>query len=156
MHVEVREIPLRKAVCMSHQGQYFMIGKTFEQLGTWLQEAKVGTENFIALYYDDPEVTPVSELRSDAGAFVPDDFVSDDPRVHVVDVAGGTYAVGKYVGPYDGLPGAWGELIGKWLPSSGYTICDAPCFEVYIDDCAKVPAAELRTDVCVPVKPPAG
>jgi AraC family transcriptional regulator len=156
MKVEIRQFEPRKAVCMSHQGPYFMIGQTFGRLGAWLAETGVEAGLGLGIYYDDPDVTPAAELRSDAGAFVADGFVTDDPRVHVVDVAGGMYAVGTHVGPYDGLPNAWGEMIGKWLPASGYAFGDAPGFEVYLDDCSKVPAAEVRTEICVPVKAPTG
>jgi AraC family transcriptional regulator len=156
MQVEIRHFPPRKAVCMSHQGPYFMIGRTFGQLGAWLQETGIEAGPHLGLYYDDPGVTPPEELRSDAGVFVSEDFVTDDPRVHVVDVAGGAYAVGTHVGPYDGLPNAWGEMVGKWLPASGYAFGDAPGLEVYLDDCAKVPPAEVRTEICIPVKAPTG
>jgi DNA gyrase inhibitor GyrI len=47
-------------------------------------------------------------------------------------------------------------MIGKWLPSSGYAFGDSPGFEVYVDTCSKVPAAEVRTEICVPVKTPTG
>jgi AraC family transcriptional regulator len=152
MQVEIRQFPPRKAVCMSHRGPYFMIGQTFCQLGSWLKEAGIAPELTLGIWYDDPDITPVEELRSDAGAFVPDDFVSDDPRVHVVDIAGGAYAVATHIGPYDGLSNAWGELCGKWLPASGHTFGEGSCFEVYLDDCAKTPPAELRTELYVPIK----
>lgn len=44
------------------------------------------------------------------------------------------------------------ELAGKWLPSSGYAFGDQPGFEVYLDDCSKAPPAELRTEICVPIR----
>jgi AraC family transcriptional regulator len=156
MHVEIRQLEPRRAVCLSHHGPYFMIGKTFDQLVSWLKETGLDAGPPLGIYYDDVDVTPAAELRSDAGVFVPDDFVTDDPRVHVVDIAGGLYAVGMHVGPYDGLAHAWGEMLGKWLPASGYAFGYAPGFEVYIDDCSKVPAAEVRTEICVPVKAPTG
>lgn len=156
MQVELREMEPRKAVCMSHQGPYFMIGKTFGELGAWVQENGVNAGPGIGIYYDDPDATPVAELRSDAGVFVPNDFETTDPRVHVIEVAGGLYAVGTHVGPYDGLPNAWGEIVGKWLPSSGYAFGDAPGIEVYIDDCSQVPAEQVRTEICIPVKTSAG
>jgi AraC family transcriptional regulator len=152
MQVEIRELEPRKALCMAHRGPYFMIGQTCMKLFEWLKEAGVTAGHGVCLYYDDPEATPAAELRSDAGAFVPNDFVTDDPRVHLVEVAGGKYAVGTHVGPYDGLPNAWRDLVGKWLPASGYAFGDAPGFELYLDDCAEVPPSQVRTEVCVPIK----
>jgi len=152
MQVEIREMGPRKAVCFAHRGPYFMIGQTFGKLGAWLAETGLTPGLGIGIYYDDPEATPADELRSDAGTIVPDDFVTDDPRVHIVDVAGGTYAVGLHAGPYDGLPNAWGEMVGKWLPASGYSFGASPGFELYLNDCTKVPPDELRTEICVPVR----
>ena len=94
MRVEIRQLEPRKAVCMTHRGPYFMIGQTFGQLGAWLKETGLDAGPGLAIYFDDPEATPAAELKSYAGVFVPDGFVSDDPRVQLVDVAGGSYAVG--------------------------------------------------------------
>jgi DNA gyrase inhibitor GyrI len=47
-------------------------------------------------------------------------------------------------------------MIGNWLPSSGYAFGDSPGFEVYVDCPSKGPAAEVRTEICVPVKAPTG
>jgi AraC family transcriptional regulator len=152
MQVQIREFKPRKAICMTHVGPYFMIGQTFGQLGSWLAETGLTAGPGLAIYHDDPEATPAAELKSEAGMFVPDDFVTSDSRVHVVEIAGGTYAVGTHVGPYDGLPRAWGEMVGKWLPASGYAFGDSPGLEIYLDDCSKVPPAEVRTEICVPVK----
>ena len=151
MQVEIRELLPRKAVCLDHVGPYFMIGRAFGELGEWLRENNIPMSSTLGIYYDDPEVTPVDELRSSAGAFVPDDFVSSDPRFTVVTVAGGKYAVATYIGAYDGLPNAWSDLIGKWLPSSGYAFGTAPGLEIYLDSCCEVSPAELRTKLCIPV-----
>lgn len=152
MQVEIREMEPRKAACISHKGPYFMIGSAFGQLGAWMKEAGVPEGPTVGIYYDDPEVTPAEELRADAGVFVTNDFTTNDPRVHIVDIPGGTYAVGTHRGPYDGLPNAWAEMSGKWLPASGYSLGDSPGIEVYVDDCSKVPVEEVRTEICIPVE----
>jgi AraC family transcriptional regulator len=151
MQVEIREIAPRKAVCMSHRGPYYMIGQTFERFGAWLNENNLETQGRLALFYDDPEATPVNELRSDAGAFVADGYTTNDPNVHVVDVAGGTYAVATYIGPYDGLSNAWNEFGGKWLPGSGYSFAQAASFEVYLNGCHETDPSQLRTELYIPV-----
>ncbi len=152
MKVEIRELPSRKAVCMAHKGPYFRIGETFRKLRNWRAENGIDAGMDIGLYYDDPSATPPDELRSDAGAIVADDFAIQDPRVHIVDVVGGAHAVYAHVGPYDGISNSWMEMYSKWLPASGYTFGDGVCFEMYVDDCDKVPQDDLRTDLCLPVK----
>jgi AraC family transcriptional regulator len=121
------------------------------KLGGWLQETGTNGGPIVCLYYDDPKVTPVEQLRSDAGAVVPENFATDDPRVHMVDLRGGTYAVTTHVGPYDGLGPAWEQLVGKWLPSSGYSWGDGPCFELYLNDCREVGPENAKTELCLPV-----
>ena len=108
-----------------------MIGQTFGQWGAWSQEAKIEHGMGVAFFYDDPESTPPDKLRSDAGAFVSNDFVTTDPAVHIVDVAGGSYAVATHLGSFDGLPNAWNEFSRSPLPD-GYTYRNAPPFEVYV------------------------
>ena len=152
MEVEIRTLESRKIVCMPHTGPYYMIGATFDALAGWLKENQVEVGLTAALYYDDPDVTPVEQLRSDAGAFVPDDFTTNDTRVQVKEITGGLYAVTTHIGHYDGLNSAWGRFVGEWLPSSGYTFPDTPCFEVYLDDCSVTPPAEVRTELCIALK----
>ena len=129
---------------------YYTIGGTFAQFGQWMAEAGLTAGPGVALYYDDPGTTPANELRSDAGAFVQDSFKSSDPRVHIVDVPAGQYAVATHTGHYQGLPDVWGQIM-KWTPPAGYSFAQAPGLEVYLNDCAVTPADELRTELHVPL-----
>ncbi len=151
MKLEIRELQPRKAVCMSHSGPYFMIGQTFGKIGAWLKENNVETQEGVGLYYDDPESTSADQLRSDAGAFVAASFTTVDPAVHIVDVAGGAYAVAVHTGPYDGLPNAWGELMGTALPE-GYTYRSGSPFELYVNDMMTTPSEKLVTELWVPAQ----
>lgn len=152
MNIEIRELPTRKAAVMAHQGPYYMIGQTFGRFVAWAGQNGVPFRQGIGIYYDDPETTSADQLHSDAGTFVPDDFTTEDPQVRVIEVPGGTYAVATYVGPYEGLGRAWGELCGQWLPQSGHSYGDGPGLEVYVDDCSTVPPDQLRTELYAPVK----
>jgi AraC family transcriptional regulator len=153
MQVEIRELEPQKAVCVEHRGPYHQIGKAFGEIAQWTRETGLAADTFVGLYYDDPRFTPEAELRSAAGAIVPGGFATDDPRVRVVDVPGGTCAVATHVGAYEGLPAAWAQLMGEWLPASGYEPVCAPSLEIYPDDCAVVPEDKLRTELRVPVQP---
>ena len=117
MDIDIREAEARRAVCKSHSGPYYMIGKTFGEFYQWAQQAHAPIQNGVGIYYQDPDVTPPDELRSHAGAIVPVDYVPDG-GVDVVDLPAGTYAVATHVGPYDGLSKAWSEL---WAPTSRST-----------------------------------
>jgi AraC family transcriptional regulator len=155
MEVEVREIAPRKAVAMSHRGPYHEIGRTFGQLAGWLKEKGIEAGPFVGLYYDDPSTTPPADLKSDAGALVPDGFSTNDPRVHIIDVGGGKYAVATHVGPYHTMGESWTRLMGEWFPASGCAHRMAPGLEIYVDDCDTVGPENARTELCAPVTAPA-
>lgn len=152
MQVVIRQQEPLKAVCVAHEGAYFMIGKTFETLNQWLTTNQIQPGPQLALYYHDPDVTPLEELKSYAGALVPSDFETDSPEVSVIEIEGGTYAVATHIGPYDGLNRAWAEFVGKWLPSTGNTFSDVPCLELYLDNCQVTPADQVRTELLIPLK----
>jgi len=66
-------------------------------------------------------------------------------------VPAGRYARMRYVGPYEGLAGAWREFTQDWLPTSGQTVGQGVCFEVYHDRPDTVADAQYRTDLHVPM-----
>ena len=75
----------------------------------------------------------------------------DNYGLMLVDIEGGSYAVTTHIGPHEGLSKAWADLC-KWLPPSGYSFGGSTPFELYLNDCAKVQAEELRTDLLMPLK----
>jgi len=152
MHVEIRTRPAFRVLAMRHVGPYPEIGAVFGRLAPWAGQHGVPFQEALAIFYDNPEVVPAAELRSDAGLVVSQDFQSDDPAVHFVEIPTATYAVATYMGHYSGLSGAWGEFIGKWIPQSGHELVDGLSFEVYMNDCTTTAPEELRTDLYVPIK----
>jgi AraC family transcriptional regulator len=152
MNVEIRTSPGFRAICMPHQGAYYLIGQTFGQLFGFLGEKAIATREAIAFYYDDPAITPLEELKSDAGAILIDDYSGADPRAHVVEVKEATYAVATHVGSYEGLNSAWSEFYGKWFPASEHELGEGAPFELYVNNMNEVPVEELRTELWIPVR----
>jgi AraC family transcriptional regulator len=152
MHVDIEQFPATRLATVHHKGPYPEIGKAFEKLGAIAGPAGLfqHARGMIAIYHDDPDATPAEELRSDAGLVVPDETELpeglDEGRIPA-----GRYAKTTHVGPYDGLPEAWGRLMGEWLPSSGHRVGDGPAFEVYVNDMRTTPRDKLRTDLYVPL-----
>lgn len=153
MDAQIKEMPARRAYAMAHKGAYNTIGQTFCQLWSWIQANNVPVRGCIGIWYDDPLITPVEELRSDAAVFVPEDFVCDDPAVHLVEIPAATYAVAIHKGPYDGLGTSWSQFIGQWLPASGYEIGPGICYELYVSDMSTTAPADLITELYEPVQP---
>lgn len=154
MNIEIREVAPRRAVCVAHQGPYYMIGGAFGRIAEWVKSSGTPAQEGIGIYYDDPSMVPADQLHAHAGQLVAEDFTTNDPAVEVVDIPGGLYAVATHMGPYDGLPKAWDEMYNRWFPTSGYEVGPMAPSEVYVTDCAEVPPEQVRTDLYLSLKRP--
>ncbi|MEO0937704.1 MAG: AraC family transcriptional regulator [Pseudomonadota bacterium] len=154
MHdVEIREVPPLHLATLEHRGPYPEIARAFQSLYAIIGAnglfPKIGQG--VAVYFDDPGSTQAAELRSLAGATVPEG--TDLPQsltAHVV--PGGRMAVLTYKGPYSGLPGIYDYLYGTWLATSDVEPADHPSFEVYLNDPTDTAPEDLLTEVCVPLR----
>jgi AraC family transcriptional regulator len=150
MNVEIEQKPAQRVAALTHLGPYSTIGQTFERLGAIVGPAGLLAQpsaQMVAIYHDDPEATPASELRSEAGIIVPDGTALP-PLLHEVLLPAGRYARTTHVGPYDKLGDAWGRLMGSWLPASGERVASGITYEVYRKMDHSRPA-ELETDLFV-------
>jgi AraC family transcriptional regulator len=82
---------------------------------------------------------------------VPDDWAPSGD-LERREIRGGRYAVALHVGPYAELGHVYTWLYGTWLAQSGEEAADAPCIEEYLNDARTVPAAELRTEIWLPLR----
>ena len=149
----IKESVATTVAALAHRGDYQTIPGTFMRLATIAGALGVlGPESrSFGIYYDDPAATPVDELRSEACVSVPDGWVpSGDLQRR--QIRGGRYAVVVHVGPYAELGRAYTWLYGTWLAQSGEEPADAPCVEEYLNDARTVPAAELRTEIWLPLR----
>lgn len=144
--VFVADRPALRVAYRRHRGGYAGIETFWASLMQWAHER--GLHELYGVCPDDPEVTPEDHLRFDACVVVPHEFEPDD-SVTIGEIPGGTYAIGIHVGSFARLADTYLDVIGRWFPTSGYTLSPAPVIEHYLDDPAKVPEAELRTEVCV-------
>jgi AraC family transcriptional regulator len=103
------------------------------------------------VYFDDPEQTPVSQLRSMAGVSVaPDADLGDE--MQRFEIPEGRCAILTYTGPYIEMNKAYNWMFSQWLPSSGEVPADFPMFEQYMNDPRTTPPAQLQTRICLPLK----
>lgn len=66
-------------------------------------------------------------------------------------IPAGRYARATYVGPYEGLAGAWSEFTSDWLPKSGKRVAAGVCYEVYWTPGPAMVGVQTRTDLHIPL-----
>jgi AraC family transcriptional regulator len=153
--VEVKQLPERHVAYVRHIGHYNQIGQAFECLMRWAGPCNLlrsPETKILAIYHDDPDVTPVAKLRSDACITVPAGTpVSGE--LGTMTVPGGLFAVAHVEIDETQYGEAWDRLIGGWMPQSGYQPDDRLCYELYLNDPAQHPDSKHIVDICEPVRP---
>lgn len=122
--------------------------RAFEAVWSWMRQHDVACTNSYALaLYPDPEFNP-RDITFEVGFPVSPDAIADGafeakdlPPVEVASVF--------HVGPYEEMKAAYEALFG-WLEKNGKRPT-GPCREEYLNDPEKVPPAELRTEIMVPI-----
>ena len=154
MDVEIKQLPALRVAAVRHIGPYNEIGKAFDRLGQIAGPAGLITPpatEMLALFHDDPDSTPLDQLKSDAGITVPADATLPAGLTEQ-HVPAGTYASAIHVGSYEHLPDAWARLKSEWLPASGRRPDrSGPSYEVYLNNPMTTPKEELRTEIRMPV-----
>ena len=153
--VDVRELPELHVAYVRHVGRYSEIGKAFRRLMRWagprrllrFPEAKV-----LAIYHDNPDVTPVPRLRADACVTVPEG-TKTKRDIGTMNVPGGLFAVAYVEIDPTQYGEAWDRLIGEWMPQSGYQPDERMCYELYLNNPDKHPEHKHIVEICEPIRP---
>jgi len=140
----------RHLAVVPHKGDYMKISSAFETMAMTMAARGAPTAAMVGVFLHDTRNTPVEDLRSFAGAEVPEGFAITAP-LEPMELAGGAYAVLHFKGPYVGLQAAYDYLFGAWLEASGATLREEPCFEVYHNSPADTAPDDLLTDIYLPL-----
>jgi AraC family transcriptional regulator len=152
MNVELKTMNELRLATLRHIGPYNRISEAFARLGDVVGPAGlIGPESqMLALYHDDPETTPLAELRSDAAISVPEGRAIPETLVEQR-LPDGLYACVTHVGSYEGLPDAWNRFLGEWLPASGHRMKDGVSFEIYRNTPENAAKDALVTELYAPL-----
>ena len=101
--------------------------------------------------YDDMGTVAEKSHRYEAGVAVAA-RTAVPPRLSCGTLPGGRYAVFRHRGPYSTIGHAFDALFAGWVVEAGATFRSAPCLEIYLNDPRTVRAAELLTELCIPVE----
>lgn len=150
LHVDIIELPEQRLATLAHSGPYNRISEAFAKLGSIAGPAGLfGPESaMLAIYYDDPETTPVEELRSDAALRVAAGQPLPATLVEKT-LPAGRYARTTHSGSYASLGDTWALFLGQWLPRSSHRPGSGASFERYLNTPMDVPVEALRTELFI-------
>ncbi len=115
--------------------------------GLFTPEAKL-----IDVSFDNPCITAKDKCRYYACLTVPEE-IRPPAGFGVMDLPAGLHAVKHFEGYVEGLPDAYRELYGEWLPGSGYQPANSPCYAVYSSTPDTHPEGKFVMDICLPIIP---
>jgi len=159
IEVRIETLPTRRLLAIKHRGDYQGIKEAFDRLYQTAAAHNLPMDGIsIGIFYHDPSITPVDQLRSHACLGVPDSCRTVPDGCDLFHLEGGEFAVGIHRGSYYKLHESYRWLYGQWLPSSGREAAARATHEIYPNNPREVPESELITHICLPlasVKQPA-
>lgn len=108
----------------------------FEQLMMWVDGQQIPAKEWVAVYYDNPDVVPAEKLRCDTVVTVDDDFEipANSEGVIRTEVSGGEYAMAAARVVDHDFSTPWYQFFGSLLQDQHYQPAAKPCFERYLND----------------------
>jgi len=153
--IHVQDLPQLHVAYVRHVGRYQEIGKAFRRLMRWAGPRRVfgnADTKVVAVYYDNPDVTPVEQLRADACITIPPGMKTKRD-IGAMDIPGGLFAVAHVEIDPSQYGEAWDRLITDWMPQSGYQPDGRLCYENYLNNPEKHPEGKHIVEICEPVRP---
>lgn len=150
--IEIKEFAPITVASVRHTGPYSKCEVAFNKLFSWATQEKIPVKEalFLGIPHDDPATTLPENLRYDACVEIPQDMTVSG-NITKQNVEGGRYACYLMKGSYSQFPEAYETLCGKWLPSSGEKMRNAPPVEIYYNSPHDTPEENLLTEIRIPL-----
>ncbi|AYL66646.1 MULTISPECIES: DNA gyrase inhibitor SbmC [Citrobacter] len=137
MEYEIKQVDKRRIAGFHMVGPWEQTVKQgFEQLMKWVDGKQIVPLEWIAVYYDNPDVVPAEKLRCDTVVSVPEDFAipENSEGVILTEVAGGDYAVAVARVENHDFATPWYQFFDCLMQDTTFEIAAKPCFEVYMNN----------------------
>jgi DNA gyrase inhibitor len=137
MEYEIKQVDKRRIAGFHMVGPWEQTVKQgFEQLMKWVDGKQIVPLEWIAVYYDNPDVVPAEKLRCDTVVSVPEDFAipENSEGVILTEVTGGDYAVAVARVENHDFATPWYQFFDRLMQDTAYEIAAKPCFEVYMNN----------------------
>ncbi|QMJ04053.1 DNA gyrase inhibitor SbmC [Citrobacter freundii] len=134
MEYEIKQVERRRIAGFHMVGPWeHTVKQGFEQLVMWVDGNQIVPLEWIAVYYDNPDVVPADKLRCDTVVSVPEGFEipENSEGVIMTELAGGDYAVAVASVENHDFATPWYQFFDRLLQDSSWQLSAKPCFEIY-------------------------
>lgn len=152
MEFNVQQVHERKVAGFHMVGPWEKtVQQGFEQLSLWVKSHKVVGEEWLAVYYDNPDVVPAEKLRCDTVVSVAEDFTVPENSEGVITtrIEAGQYAIARARVDNNDFQQQWESFFDAVEGDNRYQITGKPCFEHYLNDGSESGVWEI--DMYIPV-----
>lgn len=127
--------------------------QAYDKLIPWaISRGLITTEKIIGVIWDNSNVTAHENCRYDACITIPAGFVNSGGMA-LQTLAKGTYAIFNMTIINNDFDTPWKNIMGDWLPKSGYVPDDSPCYEIVMQSGHDDPQGKWLIAMYVPIKP---
>lgn len=136
VELTIRKTSPARVLYIRHTGSYKGNADLFMMLFTRLygyasSKKLISPESkWFTVYHDYGDLTSEERLRLSVCVTVADEIQGSN-EFSCMELAGGQYAVGRFLLKSDEYQSAWNYMLSKWLPESGYMPDDRLCYEHY-------------------------
>ena len=154
----IQELMDRQVAFVSYTGNYIgnaqVFTDLFNKLGNWAgPKGLISKESvFLSSYQDDPESTPLDELKLDVCLSIPEN-TDVDGEIRKKILPGGFYAVmHAELSETEDFGAVW-QALGKWVEDNNFSIdMSRPSYEIYQNNPEEHPQRLHIVGICMSVK----
>ena len=128
---DIVEMATMSSYYIRHSGYDIGIKKTWQKLHTWVLNNKIKNYQQIALYHDNPAITPLESCQYIACIVPKNDEVITSDKLPKFTISEGTYAKFDLSGKYGDVLKFIRWVYHGWLPESGYETTTKPSYVIY-------------------------
>lgn len=125
------KMPQIEAYYIRHNGYNDQVRRTWQKIQAWTYSKNIENYQQIALFHDNPAITPLDECQYVACIQADNVQISENERLPKFKIFGGTYAKFDIKGTNGDLLKFMHWLYSEWLPNSEYETTTKPQYVIY-------------------------
>ena len=127
----IKKMPAFQVYYIRHHGYDESIKQCWQQLQTLILTQDINRYTQIAIYHDNPIITPLKECNYVACISIDDALKYENIKLPSFELNAGVYAEFSAQGYNDDILKLIQQIYHEWLPSSGYETTNKPPFAIY-------------------------